>query len=168
MTANLSWNADEARREDYARMERVKELESQVRELSERYSSALNDGLRKSKAYNELTERLARASKRAANQRKELRRLNKYLGPYWSGFRRGMALEAECKLRGIMNAAFGHEKVRAAELAALRCRPSEEALKLARRWTLYEGATIDPVIMARELLRIASAFEKEGDNAKDG
>jgi len=52
-------------------------------------------------------------------QRRELRRLNRYLGPYWAGFRKGMAMEGECKLRGIMNAAFGHEKVHAAERAAI-------------------------------------------------
>lgn len=56
--------------------------------------------------------------RRIKNQRAELKRLNKYLGPYWQGFSRGISMEAECRLRGIMNATFGHEKVRAAEVAA--------------------------------------------------
>lgn len=56
--------------------------------------------------------------RRIQNQRRELRRLNKCLGPYWSGFSRGLSLEGECRLRGIMNAAFGHERVHAAERAA--------------------------------------------------
>jgi len=53
--------------------------------------------------------------KRVQNQRRELRRLNKILGPYWAGFRRGLEFEAACALRGKMNHAFGHEKVWAAE-----------------------------------------------------
>ena len=52
-------------------------------------------------------------------QRRELKRLNKYLGPYWAGFRVGLKNEGECRLRGIMTAAFGHERVRAAEVAAV-------------------------------------------------
>lgn len=51
-------------------------------------------------------------------QRRELKRLNKYLGPYWAGFSTGLNREAETRLRGIMNATFGHEAVRAAEMAA--------------------------------------------------
>jgi hypothetical protein len=70
---------------------------------------------------------VARLNKRAANQRRELRRLNKYLGPYWAGFRRGLANEAECKLRGIMIQTFGHEKVIAAEHAAIDTRTGEGA-----------------------------------------
>ena len=53
--------------------------------------------------------------KRVQNQRTELRRLNRILGPYWTGFRRGLEFEAECNLRGKMLSAFGHEKVWAAE-----------------------------------------------------
>lgn len=56
--------------------------------------------------------------RRIKNQRAELRRLNKCLGPYWQGFSRGLSMEGECRLRGIMNAAFGHQKVHAAEVAA--------------------------------------------------
>lgn len=58
-------------------------------------------------------------------QRRELKRLNKYLGPYWAGFNRGISTEAECRLRGVMNATFGHESVRAAELAAAAMRNSQ-------------------------------------------
>ena len=57
--------------------------------------------------------------KRVTTQRRELRRLNKYLGPYWAGFSRGLGMAAEARLRAIMNAAFGHERVRAAELSAI-------------------------------------------------
>lgn len=51
-------------------------------------------------------------------QRRELRRLNRELGSFWRGFSRGLSLEGECRLRGAMNAAFGHERVREAEMAA--------------------------------------------------
>lgn len=57
--------------------------------------------------------------KRITLQRKELRRLNKTLGPFWAGFRKGLVVEEAVRLRGIMNATFGHEKVRAAEMAAI-------------------------------------------------
>jgi hypothetical protein len=56
---------------------------------------------------------------KALRQRAELRRLNKYLGPYWAGFRTGLRMEGECRLRGIMNDAFGHARVYAAEHAAI-------------------------------------------------
>lgn len=67
--------------------------------------------------------------KRISNQRRELRRLNKYLGPYWAGFSHGINLEAECRLRGIMNATFGHERVRAAEMAAAERRHTSAVVK---------------------------------------
>lgn len=57
-------------------------------------------------------------------QRRELKRLNKYLGPYWAGFRQGLGMEAECRLRGVMNATFGHKAVREAEVAAATKRNS--------------------------------------------
>lgn len=63
--------------------------------------------------------RLEKMRLKLSNQRRELRRLNKYLGPYWSGFNKGMGMEAECRLRGIMNKTFGHVAVHAAEVAAI-------------------------------------------------
>jgi hypothetical protein len=51
-------------------------------------------------------------------QRRELRRLNRELASFWRGFSRGLSLEGEVRLRGIMNAAFGHERVHEAEMAA--------------------------------------------------
>lgn len=62
---------------------------------------------------------IERLRKRSRNQRKELRRLNKAIAALWCGFRRGLQLEGETRLRGIMNAAFGHEQVRKAEHAAV-------------------------------------------------
>lgn len=52
---------------------------------------------------------------RVKAQRKELRRLNKTLGPYWAGFRRGLYVDDACRLRAKMIAAFGPEAVREAE-----------------------------------------------------
>lgn len=60
-----------------------------------------------------------RWKEKARLQRRELRRLNKVLGPYWAGFRKGLGMEAEGKLRLTMIQAFGSEKVRAAEHAAI-------------------------------------------------
>lgn len=62
---------------------------------------------------------LASLRRRVTRQRRELRRLNKEHGPWWAGFSVGLSREAENRLRGIMNKAFGHEKVREAELAAV-------------------------------------------------
>lgn len=56
---------------------------------------------------------------KSRNQRRELKRLNKVLSVYWPAFRRGLTMANECRLREIVNAAFGHEKVRAAEHAAI-------------------------------------------------
>jgi regulator of replication initiation timing len=56
---------------------------------------------------------------RCANQRRELRRLNKQGQPWWKGFASGLRTADEARLRGIMNKAFGWERVREAELAAL-------------------------------------------------
>ena len=67
-----------------------------------------------------MTEEIDRLRNKVRNQRTELRRLNKYLGPYWAGFRKGLDIEAVCRLRGIMNDAFGHAAVRAAEVAAIK------------------------------------------------
>jgi hypothetical protein len=53
--------------------------------------------------------------RRVKAQRAELRRLNKYLGPYWAGFRRGGEMSDAACLRGKMAKAFGWEAVRAAE-----------------------------------------------------
>ncbi len=53
--------------------------------------------------------------KRVKLQRAELRRLNKCLGPYWAGFRRGIDKDRETTLRGKMIDAFGHEAVFKAE-----------------------------------------------------
>lgn len=61
---------------------------------------------------------------KATLQRRELRRLNKVLGPYWGGFRKGIGMEAECRLRGAMQQAFGSDAVRAAEIAALASKDS--------------------------------------------
>lgn len=58
-------------------------------------------------------------------QRAELRRLNKYLGPYWAGFRRGMSIEAEHRLRGKMVAAFGRKQVFEAENCICSQAPEE-------------------------------------------
>ena len=66
-----------------------------------------------------LVKEVERLKGKTIRQRKELRRLNKFLGPYWAGFRNGASLEAECRLRGIMNATFGHAAVHAAEKAAI-------------------------------------------------
>ena len=88
------------------------EAQHQVAALLERAADALA-------AAQERLAEVYRLRKRANNQRTELRRLNKYLGPYWAGFRRGADFEAACKLRGIMNETFGHDKVRAAEHAAI-------------------------------------------------
>lgn len=53
--------------------------------------------------------------KRVKQQRAELRRLNKVLGPYWTAWRRGHSFARETELRGKMIAAFGSAAVRAAE-----------------------------------------------------
>ena len=60
-------------------------------------------------------------------QRRELRRLNRELAAFWRGFSRGLSLEAECRLRGAMNAAFGHERVREAEMLAASKRAASSA-----------------------------------------
>lgn len=52
---------------------------------------------------------------RVKAQRKELKRLNKYLGPYWAGFNAGIASERETALRRKMINAFGHAAVYEAE-----------------------------------------------------
>jgi hypothetical protein len=62
---------------------------------------------------------LAAARAKAHRQRRELRRLNKFLGPFWRGLAKGDDLAAETKLRRAMNAAFGRAAVRAAEIAAI-------------------------------------------------
>jgi len=59
-------------------------------------------------------------------QRRELQRLNKVLGPYWDGFRRGLYLEGELRLRRIMIAAFGSEAVYRAERADLERHIAQE------------------------------------------
>ena len=69
---------------------------------------------------------IAELEKKKNNQRTELRRLNKYLGPYWSGFRQGITREGEVRLRGIMNAAFGRQAVRAAEHNAIDAARAKE------------------------------------------
>lgn len=53
--------------------------------------------------------------KRLKEQRKELRRLNRYVEIYWHGFRRGMEVSDTCELRGKMIKAFGNDAVRKAE-----------------------------------------------------
>ena len=64
-------------------------------------------------------DRIAELERKNRNQRTELRRLNKLLGPYWLGFRAGFAKESELKLRVAMNRAFGYEAVRKAEHDAI-------------------------------------------------
>ena len=66
-----------------------------------------------------LREEAERHKKFANARRKELRRLNKYLGPYWVGFTKGMHAQAEMKLRSTMIQTFGWDKVHAAEVAAI-------------------------------------------------
>ena len=52
---------------------------------------------------------------RVKAQRAELRRLNKYLGPYWAGFRYGCDMSDAARLRGKLISAFGYEAVHKAE-----------------------------------------------------
>jgi hypothetical protein len=74
-------------------------------------------------------EQIRLLQRRISNQRRELRRLNKYLGPYWAGFNRGLGMEGECRLRGAMNAAFGHERVHAVEHAMMEQRNIKAVLE---------------------------------------
>ena len=53
--------------------------------------------------------------RRVKAQRAELRRLNKYLGPYWAGFRHGGEMSDAACLRGKLAKAFGWAAVRKAE-----------------------------------------------------
>ena len=53
--------------------------------------------------------------RRVKAQRAELRRLNKYLGPYSAGFRRGGEISDAACLRGKMAKVFGWDAVREAE-----------------------------------------------------
>jgi hypothetical protein len=67
----------------------------------------------------ELRVQNANIRKRLTNQRRELKRLNRQSRPYWLGFETGLKFSDATRLRGIMNATFGYEKVRAAELDAV-------------------------------------------------
>jgi hypothetical protein len=67
----------------------------------------------------QLEAELATARAKTHRQRRELRRLNKVLGPLWRGLAKGDDMAAETKLRLAMNAAFGRAAVRAAEIAAI-------------------------------------------------
>ena len=58
---------------------------------------------------------LEQLRKRVIAQRRELRRLNKYLRPYWEGFHHGLGAREIVALRGKMIKAFGHPAVWAAE-----------------------------------------------------
>lgn len=58
---------------------------------------------------------LEQLRRRVTAQRRELRRLNKYLGPYWEGFCRGLEAKEAMTLRGKMIKAFGQPAVWAAE-----------------------------------------------------
>ena len=71
-------------------------------------------------------QRITKLEKKKNNQRIELRRLNKCLGPYWTGFRIGIGREREVRLRGIMNETFGHKAVHAAEHAAIDATRAKE------------------------------------------
>jgi hypothetical protein len=72
-----------------------------------------------------MAQELGRLRKRVVNQRRELRRMNKQIQPYWKGFVTGLHYEGEIRLRGIMNKAFGWQKVREAELAAIPTQASD-------------------------------------------
>ena len=67
------------------------------------------------------TDELAALRRRVKAQRAELRRLNKVLGPYWAGFRRGLDVDSTKELRVRMFAAFGVEPVQRAERARCSC-----------------------------------------------
>jgi len=58
---------------------------------------------------------LDKLRERCKNQRTELRRLNKYLGPYWAGFRRGIDFELSKEIRIAMFKEFGQPAVFRAE-----------------------------------------------------
>ena len=60
---------------------------------------------------------LLRLRKKVKLQRAELRRLNKYLGPYWAGFSRGCQVSDAAVLRGKLAKVFGWQAVREAEHA---------------------------------------------------
>ena len=62
-----------------------------------------------------LTFELENLRRRVAAQRRELRRLNKYLGPYWEGFHRGLSAKENVTLRSKMIKAFGSQAVSEAE-----------------------------------------------------
>ena len=66
-------------------------------------------------------EELACLRKRVKAQRAELRRLNKTLGPYWTGYKNGMVHKDHTALRVKMFAAFGVPAVQAAEQAPCNC-----------------------------------------------
>lgn len=73
------------------------------------------------KAVDEATATLAKElelivlRRRVKAQRAELRRLNKYLGPYFAGFRRGCEISEMSTLRCKMAKVFGWAAVQAAE-----------------------------------------------------
>jgi hypothetical protein len=56
-----------------------------------------------------------KARQRSANQRRELRRLNRTQEHMWHGWRRGIQLSDEMTYRKKMIAAFGHKAVQMAE-----------------------------------------------------
>ena len=58
---------------------------------------------------------LEKLRKRCKNQRAELKRLNKYLAPYWAGFRRGIDFELSKTIRIAMFKEFGQPAVFRAE-----------------------------------------------------
>ena len=58
---------------------------------------------------------LEQLRRRVTAQRRELRRLNKHLKPYWEGFYRGLGLTETYTLRSKMIKAFGSQAVFAAE-----------------------------------------------------
>lgn len=64
---------------------------------------------------------LTRLRQRVKAQRAELRRLNKTLEPYWTGYRNGMVHQDHTALRVKMFAAFGVPAVQAAEKAQCNC-----------------------------------------------
>lgn len=62
-----------------------------------------------------LNEHLSVARAKSSRQRRELRRLNAYMRPYWSGFRAAIKREPYSQLRRALAEKFGWEQLQAAE-----------------------------------------------------
>ena len=84
-------------------------------------------------------EELACLRKRVKAQRAELRRLNKTLGPYWIGFRKGLDHQAEKAIRVKMFAAFGVPATQAAEKAPCNCASHKPGALTGGWWCPVHG-----------------------------